>query len=275
MRALRLGLEMKQYGYNIFVNGVSGTGRTTAIKLLLKEFEQHQAVLDDKCYVHNFHDPDSPLMISLPAGKGTGFKNDMATFVNELLKAVPAVFESRRYQDERKRMLEHFQDRQRSVLKDFERRVREQGFEVVQVQAGPGVRPEIAPVVDGTPTNLEQLQAKVDKGELTEGDVNRLAAQQSELEGQMELVMREMRTIERKAKNSLDQLNHKTVVPLVEELMDELRKKYTTDKLTTYLNEVRDNVLSNIGRFHQKEEQQPTMSVCRWSVRKTTFWSTK
>ncbi|MDH3252563.1 MAG: AAA family ATPase, partial [Ignavibacteria bacterium] len=259
LRALRLGLEMKQYGYNIFVNGISGTGRTTAIKRLLKEFEQHEAQLEDKCYVHSFHDPDSPLMISLPAGKGTEFRNDMATLVSELLKAVPAVFESRRYQEERKRMLEHFQDRQRSVLKDFERRVRERGFEVVQVQAGPGVRPEIAPVVDGAPTNIEQLQAKVDKGELTEGDINQLAQQQSELEGQMELVMREMRTIERKAKKSLDQLNHKTVVPLVEELMDELRKKYTTDKLRTYLDDVKENVLSDIGRFHQKDEQQPAM----------------
>jgi predicted ATP-dependent protease len=259
LRALRLGLEMKQYGYNIFVNGVSGTGRTTAIKLLLKEFEQHEAALEDKCYVHNFHDPDSPLLIRLPAGKGSEFRNDMATFVNELLTAVPAVFESRRYQEERKRMLEHFQDRQRSVLKDFERRVRERGFEVVQVQAGPGVRPEIAPVVDGTPTNMEQLQAKVDKGELTEKDVTELATQQSELEGQMELVMREMRTIERKAKKSLDQLNHKTVVPLVEELMDELRKTYTTDRLIAYLDNVRSDVLSNISRFQQKEEQQPTM----------------
>ncbi len=266
LRALRLGLEMKQYGYNIFVNGASGTGRTTAIKLLLKEFEQHEGTLDDKCYVHNFHDPDSPVMITLPAGKGAKFRDDMATFLNELLKAVPAVFESRRYQEERKRMLEHFQDRQRSVLKDFERRVRERGFEVVQVQAGPGVRPEIAPVVDGAPTNMEQLQAKVDKGELTEKDINTLAAQQSELEGQMELVMREMRTIERKAKKSLDQLNHKTVVPLVDELMDELRSTYATDGLTTYLDNVRENVLSNISRFHQKDEQQPTvlgLSVAR------------
>ena len=43
------------------------------------------------------------------------------------------------------------QERQRSVLRDFEKKVKERGFDVVQIQAGPGVRPEIAPVLDLLP----------------------------------------------------------------------------------------------------------------------------
>ncbi|MBP1654815.1 MAG: putative ATP-dependent protease, partial [Bacteroidetes bacterium] len=35
LRALRMGMAMKQYGYNIFVTGAQGTGRTTTIKRLL------------------------------------------------------------------------------------------------------------------------------------------------------------------------------------------------------------------------------------------------
>ena len=60
------------------------------------------ATLLDKCYVHNFRDPDSPSMISLPAGQGIAFKKDMETFLNELQKGIPAVFESRRYIEQRK-----------------------------------------------------------------------------------------------------------------------------------------------------------------------------
>jgi ATP-dependent Lon protease len=255
LRALRIGLEMSQHGYNIYVNGLSGTGRTTTVRRLLEEFEHGSAELTDKCFVHNFHDEDAPRLIVLPAGKGAGFQKDMGTLVAELRKGIPAVFDSRRYQEERKTLLEHFQERQRSVLRDFERRVKERGFDVVQIQAGPGVRPEIAPVLDGNPVTFEQLQAKVDGGEVTAEQSKRIQQEQSQLEAQMDLVMREMRNIERKAKAQLEQLNTRVVVPLVEELLDDLRTRYTGPVVEQYLLDVQKDILDNIARFHQKEEQ--------------------
>jgi len=257
IQALRVGLEMKQHGYNIFVTGGSGTGRTTTIRRLLREFESRQCTLTDKCYVHNFHDPDTPTLVTLPAGQGASLKKEMESLVQELLKAIPGIFDSRRYQEQRKSMLEHFQSRQRTVLKDFERRVKEKGFEVVQVQAGPGMRPEIAAVVDGNPATLEQLQAKVDAGEITEENMKAILAQQSDLESQMELVMREMRNIERKAKKSVDDLNQKVVVPVVEELLEEIKEKYSDGGLRSYLDQVQRDVADNFQRFNVKDEQQP------------------
>lgn len=256
LRALRVGLEMTHAGYNVFATGLSGTGRTTTIKRLLREYEGGPAELTDKCYVHNFHDPDSPMLIVLPAGQGLAFKKDMETFLNELQKGIPAAFESRRYQEQRKSLLEHFQDRQRSVLKDFEKRVKERGFEVVQVQAGSSMRPEIVPVVGGNPVNMEQLQAKVDAGEMSQEEFNGITAQQAELEGQMDLVMREMRNIERKAKRSLESLSHKIVVPIVEELIDDLEGRYSSPQVHAYLLKVKEDVLDHLPRFHQKDEQQ-------------------
>jgi lon-related putative ATP-dependent protease len=211
LRALRVGLEMTQYGYNIFATGVSGTGRTTTIKRLLKEYESHPTQLTDKCFVHNFHDPDSSMLIVLPAGKGLLFKKDMETFLAELLKGIPAAFESRRYQEQRKALLEHFQDRQRSVLK------------------------------------------------MAQEELNKITAQQAELEGQMDLVMREMRNIERKAKHSLEGLSHKIVVPLVEELIDDLESKYISAEVRKYLAQVKKDVLEHLPRFHQKDEGQTSV----------------
>jgi ATP-dependent Lon protease len=256
LRALHVGLEMKQHGYNIFVTGLSGTGRTTAIKRLLHEVKSRPCELTDKCYVHNFRDPDAPMLITLPAGGGCSLEKDMGAFVSELQKGIPAAFESRRYQEQRKSLLEHFQNRQRSVLKDFEKRVKEKGFEVVQVQTGPGTRPEIAPVVDGNPASIEQLHSKMDAGEMTQQELNALTEQQSELEGQMDLVMREMRNIERKAKKSVDDLNHKFIVPLVEELLEEIKTKYNTTLVNEYLAEVKEDIIENFQRFNPKEDQQ-------------------
>jgi len=259
-RAVRVGLEMQQHGYNIFVTGSWGTGRTTTNQRLLAEFESLPCELTDKCYVHNFHNPDAPILIVLPAGEGVSFRKDMEGMVQELLKAIPGIFESRRYQEQRKTTLEHFQSRQRTVLKDFERRVKEKGFEVVQVQAGAATRPEIAPVLDGNPVSLDQLQAKMEGGELKKEKLEAILAEQGELEAQMELVLREMRNIERKAKRSVDGLNHKTIIPIVEELLDEIRQKYIDGHLLEYLKQVQESVVDNYQRFNVKDETtQPVL----------------
>jgi predicted ATP-dependent protease len=153
-------------------------------------------------------------------------------------------------------MLEHFQDRQRTVLKDFERKVKERGFEVIQVQGSGSARPEIAPVIDGTPISVEQLHAKADVGEVSHDNLNRLLVQQAELEAQMDIVMREMRNIERRAKKSMEDLTHKMVVPLVEELLEDIQKRYKSPKIEDFITELKRNVLENLSRFHQKEETQ-------------------
>ncbi len=271
LRALEIGLEMKHYGYNIFVTGFPGTGRATTIRRMLSEFETRQVELTDKCYVHNFRDADTPQMLSFPAGQGVAFKREMANVLGELQKGVPAIFESRRYIEQRKAMLEHFQDRQRTVLKDFEKKVKDRGFEVVQVQGGGGTRPEIAPVVDGTPISIEQLHAKADAGEVQREDLNKMLALQAELEARMDIVMREMRNIERRAKRSMEELNHKMVVPITEELLEELFKKFPDGKTREYLQELKQHVLDNIPRFHPKEEQQQTVLGLQIPKEEDTF----
>ena len=259
LRALKMGMAMKQSGYNIFATGLPGTGRSTTIKTLLAEIGQEKVELTDKLYVHNFKDADSPICLTLPAGLGAAFKKDMGSFLADLLKNVPGVFESRRYQEQRKQTLEHFQDRQRSVLRDFEKKVKERGFEVVQVQGGTASRPEIAPVVDGNPISMDQMHQKADAGEITREELAQLSQRQAELDGQMDIVMREMRNIERKAKRSLEDLNHKVVVPMVEELIYDLEEKYDSPQVHEFLKEVKSDVLNNLPRFHQKDEPQQSI----------------
>jgi lon-related putative ATP-dependent protease len=271
LRALHLGLAMQHNGFNVFVTGSSGTGRTTTIRRLLQEREGQRVPLTDKCYVHNFRDPDSPVMLTLPAGQGMRFKKDMEGVVEELMKSIPAVFESRRYADARKSTLEHFQDRQRSVLREFEKRVKDRGFEVVQVQGAASSRPEIAPLIDGNPGTIEQLHARMDAGEMTRDEFNRITAQHAELEKQMDLIMREMRNIERKAKKSLEDLNHKIVVPLVEEQLEDLRQRYDGRRVHEYLAEVERDIIDNLPRFQQREEPQPTLLGLAMQKEEDTF----
>jgi Cdc6-like AAA superfamily ATPase len=72
VRSLEFGLGMQRAGYNIFVTGLTGTGRTAAIleyirRQVEKRRESGNHVIHDWCYVHNFDDPDRPNAIAMTA----------------------------------------------------------------------------------------------------------------------------------------------------------------------------------------------------------------
>ena len=259
LRALRLGLEMKYPGYNVFVTGFSGTGRMTTIKRLLSEFEGKPVSLKDRCYVHNFKNNDQPILISLPAGEGVKFRESMTDLVQDLAKNIPAAFERKRYKEERKRMMEHFQERQHSVLSDFEKKVKDKGFEVIQTQVGTALRPDVTPVVNGQPVSFEQLEALVGQGQVTKEQVEQMTKDRAALESQMELVLRELRNIERKLKESLNETSERFILPLVKEAIEEIRERYADEKVQHYLDEVQRHIMQDLNRFRPQDEPQTPM----------------
>jgi predicted ATP-dependent protease len=258
LRALRVGLEMDHFGYNIFVTGFSGTGRTTTIKRMLRDFEQKPTELFDHCYVNNFKNPDNPLALSLPAGQGRSLQQDMDNLVKDLLRDIPAVYESQRFQQERKILLQHFQDRQKIVLQDFERRVKERGFDLVQVQVANVMRPDIVPVVNNNPTNLDQIEQLVQKGEFAKEQYQALRDTQADLEKQMANVFRELRNIEKRVQQSLTELEEKLVMPVVQEGISILHATYDNEKVHAYLNDVTEYIRHHLDRFRKQQSTAQT-----------------
>jgi len=135
--ALRLGLDIDSPGYNIFVSGLVGTGRKTAINCILDSTERINKVPDDKLYVNNFKNPDSPRLLGLPAGQGRKFKRNMDSFVEHLVKNIPKAFESESYKRKRKEVVENLNNRRRELLQNFEKEVSQKGFALIQVEIGP------------------------------------------------------------------------------------------------------------------------------------------
>lgn len=56
VNAITFGLDMKSPGYNIFVTGPEGTGKTTIVKDLVKSYARQLPVPVDWCMVNNFKD---------------------------------------------------------------------------------------------------------------------------------------------------------------------------------------------------------------------------
>ncbi len=97
VEAMHLGLDMRHEGYNLFVLGDTGSGRHAIIDQLLEAERQNGEPAADWCYVYNFADAAHPRLLKLPCDRGAGLRDDMQRFVEELVPAIGAVFQSDEY----------------------------------------------------------------------------------------------------------------------------------------------------------------------------------
>jgi lon-related putative ATP-dependent protease len=255
LEAIRLGLDIDGFGYNIFVTGLVGTGRKTSIKTLLEEIDTTGKIPNDICYVNNFKNPDMPKMISLQAGKGNEFREDMDNLIETLKKKVPLIFEDERYLNKKKEVLEKFREQQAAYFKDFEKKVTQEKFSLVQVQMGPYSRPGIFPVIDGNPMSFDQLEALVREGKLSAEEVERLREKQIELASELEDIFKETRKTEKEIRQALSDLDREVISPVVRDSISDVREKYDNEKINTYLDEALESLMDNVARFTEKEEQ--------------------
>ena len=68
--AIELGVAVDAPGYNVFVAGPSGTGRTTTVRQQLADAAHRLPPAPDWCYLHNFDAPSQPVAVQFPAGTG-------------------------------------------------------------------------------------------------------------------------------------------------------------------------------------------------------------
>ena len=84
IKALQLGAQIRCKGYNVFVTGLSATGRSTAVQNIFGSLEVKNVLRHDYCYVNNFKNPDEPRLLTLPANKGHVFKTEVSALIDNL-----------------------------------------------------------------------------------------------------------------------------------------------------------------------------------------------
>ncbi len=256
VNAIRLGLDIDSHGYNLFVNGLSGTGRKTAVNRLLKETARFKRIPDDKIFVNNFKNRDMPNLIRLKAGEGRSFKKDMDEFIDYLLKHIPEIFESETFQEKRKEIIETFKTNQKELIKGFEEEISKENFALIQMQVGAAVRPAVMPVMEGKPVNFDRIKALEKDGKLSKQEVEKLENTYSRLMDRLETLFEKIKNLDKKAAKELKNLDQEMVSPLIEEQVKEIKDRYKCDRLNQYLEEVKESVQENPGKFLKLREDK-------------------
>ena len=245
LRAMDFGLGLESHGFNIYVLGESGTGKTSTVKAMLEKKAVNENVPDDWCYVYNFADPDRPNALKLPPGIGAELKIDMDELVESLKRDIPKVFESKDYEKHRDEILDGQQERTKALFYRLEQKAAEKGFIIKKSMSGLAV----VPAKDGKAVGHEDFE------KLSKAERARIEEDSRVLQDRLSDTIREARNIEKDTKERINALDREVVQYVVNPLMNELFEKYNKyPEMVEFLNQVKEDILAHSEDFRPKEE---------------------
>jgi len=246
--ALQFGLDIRQPGFNVFVAGVAGTGRLTAVRSFLEERSKTEPRPDDWCYVHNFKDPYQPRALRLRAGQGREFAADMRLLIERIRQEIPRVFESDQYAARRDAIAQEFNRRREQLITRFGERAQQAGFLLQATEFGF----VLLPMMGGQPLSDQAFLA------LPEPVRESIRQRREMLEAELKEVLKEIRRLEREAHEQLHQLDRTAVLQAVGGLFEDLIEKYQDNEgVVAYLKEVQEDIIQNWQVFRSPPQVPP------------------
>ncbi|MDW7650174.1 MAG: ATP-binding protein [Bacillota bacterium] len=247
VRAMEFGLAIKRHGYNIFMTGLTGTGKNSYAQTLVNEVAGTEEVPDDWCYVYNFNDQSQPMSLRLPCGQGDRLKKDMEELVESLKMEIPKAFDADDYERHKAEIFKTFQETRSSLLEELTGMAAEQGFVLKRASTGF----VSIPVVDGKEISTEEFEA------LPEEQKEEFERKSNEIQLKAIQVMRKIQNAEKEMKAKIKELENKIGLFAVGYLIDELKERYSKEEsVVSYLEEVQKDILDNLDEFRGGDDEE-------------------
>ncbi|NTU53802.1 MAG: AAA family ATPase, partial [Chlorobiaceae bacterium] len=263
LQAIRLGMNIRHNGFNLFALGPSGTGKQSTVLQLLNTLSSEKKCPDDWCYVHNFKKPESPRAIRLPAGHAIRLSNDMNHLVETLFSIMPGVFSSEEYQMREKQIRESFQEKHDNAIKELERNAMEHKIALIRTPGGFAFAPKHkGQVIESD----DYMRLKKDVRERIEHEIDRLRER-------LQSIMAKDPKGQRERAEKIKELSREVSGFALKPLMDELKTKYREiEAVRSYLDDVENDMIENFGQFLEKEPSEPALFIMP-SARPNGPWS--
>ncbi len=264
LNALDFGLGLVSTGFNIYVLGAYGTGKLTTVKSFLSRKAMNEPVPQDWCYVYNFSDPDAPVAISMNPGEAVIVQKNMEELIKILKAEIPKVFESKEYEKQRNKVIEESQKKQKDTFASLEQEAQDKGFSLRKTVSGLIITPVKK---TGEPLTEEDYEAL---DENTRAKIDEIG---KTLQEKLNDVVRSIRDTEKMVKEALKKLEKEAALAAVGHLIEELKNKFKDyEKITRYLDGVKEDILEHLDDFKVQEEQQPSqMPFMRLPKAEPTF----
>ena len=254
LRALRLAIDIDGKGYNIFATGLAGTGKRTAIMKVLKDFHPRKSRLYDRAYVHNFKQPDKPRLLTFSPGDGTKFRSAMVELIDSFRRIITALSVDQNYKSERDKLVLQAEGRETQAVTEFEQRLNQEGFEIVQVEEDDDQRTDIAPIIQGESASFDELQRLVSKGELEKSAWSEVREKYYRFMDEMKLIFQNLRSERVSVEESLRAMQMDLVRPELEAELARLRLEFPDARVHSYFDDLLEDALQNLQWFRDSED---------------------
>jgi lon-related putative ATP-dependent protease len=247
VEAMDFGLSIEAEGYNVFVAGMPGTGRSTELRLQVERIAADRPAPRDWCYVYNFQEPSHPRAISLPPDRGHELCHDVEDLIAAVRREVPRAFESDEYAQRREQINRETQAQRERFFATLQAEAAQRDL---AVNASPmGVT--TMPMIDGQPITKEQYD-QLDDARKTE-----IARNTSEFESILSQMGPQLRRIEREAQQLHAALDQQVIATIANPRIDELKRDFASEpRVVEYLDAVGADMLTHIDDFRAQEDPQ-------------------
>ena len=244
IKALEFGVNVDLKGYNLYLEGPAGVGKTMYTKKFLQTKALKEKIPNDWCYIYNFDDPNEPIAVSLPAGQGKIFQETMDSFIRNIRRDIKKTFNNDEFEKEKKVIKQEFETKKEAILAKLNDKTLKQGFQVKSAQNGI----YMMPVYEGKTVEEEEYE--------------KLPLEvKSEFESKSQVVqemifdtLSELKLIENKADKKIDEWQSNVALLTVNIHINNVKSNYKRNKkINTFLDNVKKDILKNINTFMMPE----------------------
>ncbi len=266
-KSIDFGLKVNSKGYNIFVAGRPGSGRTTYVLNKIKEVAKSLPSPSDWCYVYNFKEPSKPIALEFAPGKGRKFTKMMEDLIEEFKVLIPRAFEKAEYEDAKTVLVKEFQERVNQLMDELKKWALEQGFVIKRTPQGfvniPIVEEEDE---NGNKKTREMKQEEFEQ--LPEEEQKRLQEISEKVSSKTIEVLREIRFLEKELQKKIKKLDTQICKSVISPPIEEIKNEFASnEKLLKWLEMFEEDVLEHFAVFiAASEEKGEAIEFTRYKV---------
>lgn len=244
IEALSFAVEIDKPGYNMYLMGSAGLGKHTLLKRFLDKASSEQSPADDWCYIFNFDEPQKPKAISLPAGQGHKFRDDMRQLVRDLQTAIPNAFESELYYTRQQEVRDSLKEQTHTAFNSLAEEAKQ--HDIIFLRSDEELT--FTAAKDGKRLSSEEYE------KLSAKDKQHFEKFITVLEERLNNLIRLRTQWQRESREKITEINREVGMFAAAHLIDEVKVKYKEIKaITTYLMDLQEDVINGLYEFREQE----------------------
>ena len=251
IKALEFGINVDIKGYNLYLEGPSGVGKTMYAKNYLDKISKKKKVPFDWCYIYNFDNPNEPIAVSFLAGQGKEFQEIMNTFIKDIRNDIKSTFNNDDFEKEKTLIRQDFEEKRATLLDKLNQESEKHGFQVKSAQNGI----YMMPIIDGKTIEEEEFD------KLDDEIKKKFEEKSSIVQQQIIEAIGQIKEMEHASDKRLEEWQSNIALLTVNSHINYIKNKYKRNKkVNKFLNDIKQDILKNITAFTIKDDvkQQQT-----------------